>query len=307
MVNQANAYSSGAFIVDQAQALAAARTYLAHAGYQGTRAAGGDPVDPGDGHRNRADPGAVDHRHRLDELHRLGDRIAGHRRDGTTGMRPASPPRAAGQRRADHADRPGGRAACWRCTGWAAIRCPATSRPGTMSPHAAAPGQRVRVPRRGPRHQLDGVGGVHRGGAIEAQAALRGRRAPRLRLGGLQNAAGWLVALAALAFSSQPAVALASTPPASAVTVGASSPPARRPGADHRYPAVAATPGSRSASPPAAQVMSMGFYQLVTVQRAIASGRSPSATSATAIGSARSSSSTSATTWAAARCSPIRR
>jgi hypothetical protein len=41
--------------------------------------------------------------------------------------------------------------------------------------------------------------------ATEAQAALRGRRAPRLRLGGLQNSASWLVALIALAFASQSA------------------------------------------------------------------------------------------------------
>jgi Flp pilus assembly protein TadG len=36
MVNQANAYSTGSFTVDQVQALAAARNYLAVNGYQGT-------------------------------------------------------------------------------------------------------------------------------------------------------------------------------------------------------------------------------------------------------------------------------
>lgn len=35
-VNQANAYASGSFTVDQAQAIAAARQYLASAGYRGT-------------------------------------------------------------------------------------------------------------------------------------------------------------------------------------------------------------------------------------------------------------------------------
>lgn len=35
-VNQANAYASGKFTVDQAQAIAAARQYLASAGYRGT-------------------------------------------------------------------------------------------------------------------------------------------------------------------------------------------------------------------------------------------------------------------------------
>jgi Flp pilus assembly protein TadG len=36
MVNQADAYSSGTFTVDPAQAITAARQYLASAGYQGT-------------------------------------------------------------------------------------------------------------------------------------------------------------------------------------------------------------------------------------------------------------------------------
>jgi Flp pilus assembly protein TadG len=36
MVNQANAYSTGTFTVDPAQAIAAAQQYLANAGYQGT-------------------------------------------------------------------------------------------------------------------------------------------------------------------------------------------------------------------------------------------------------------------------------
>ncbi|HTP14818.1 MAG TPA: pilus assembly protein TadG-related protein [Streptosporangiaceae bacterium] len=41
MVNQAEAYSAGTFTVDQGQALAAARHYLATSGYQGTAAAVG--------------------------------------------------------------------------------------------------------------------------------------------------------------------------------------------------------------------------------------------------------------------------
>ncbi len=89
---------------------------------------------------------------------------------------------------------------------------------------------------------------------VEVQAALRGRRPPRLRLGGLQNAAGWLVALTTLAFSSQPAVALASTPPAPVAAVSAV-----HPGTGMRDPQVT--------GPPASQVMSMGFYQMVTVHR----------------------------------------
>ncbi len=100
--------------------------------------------------------------------------------------------------------------------------------------------------------------------AVEGQAALRGRRAPSLRLGGLQNAAGWLVAAAALAFSSQPAAVLASTAPAAvtAVSPARPGPPAARP---------VGLPAATRADPEAAdtsapQVMSMGFYQMVTVR-----------------------------------------
>ena len=81
---------------------------------------------------------------------------------------------------------------------------------------------------------------------VEIQAALRGRRPPRLRLGGLQNAAGWLVALTTLAFSSQPAVALASTPPAPVAAVSAV----------HQETGVR---DPQVTGPPASQVMSMGF------------------------------------------------
>ena len=97
----------------------------------------------------------------------------------------------------------------------------------------------------------------------EAQAALRGRRAPRLRLGGLQNSAGWLVALIVLAFGSQPAAVLASAAP-SVVTVSAvrPAPPAAHPAglpADYRTEA-------STADPAAPQVMSMGFSQMVTIR-----------------------------------------
>jgi DNA-binding SARP family transcriptional activator len=98
----------------------------------------------------------------------------------------------------------------------------------------------------------------------EAQAALRGRSAPRLRLGGVQSTASWLVALIALAFTSQPAAVLASTAPASVQTVAAVHPDAYlqphpdMPSGRHAKPT--------TADPPAAQVMSMGFYQVVTVR-----------------------------------------
>jgi DNA-binding SARP family transcriptional activator len=101
---------------------------------------------------------------------------------------------------------------------------------------------------------------------IEAQAALRGRRAPRLRLGGLQNSASWLVALIVLAFGSQSAAVLASAAP-SVVTVSAvrHAPLADQPAhpadllADYRAEA-------STADPAAQQVMSMGFSQMVTVR-----------------------------------------
>jgi DNA-binding SARP family transcriptional activator len=118
--------------------------------------------------------------------------------------------------------------------------------------------------------------------AAEVQAALRGRSAPRLRLGGLQNGASWLVALTTLAFSSQPAAVLASAPAAvSVVSAVRSGPPPARPAvrpAERPVPAHAADPRAARviADPPAArvtaagpqapQVMSMGFYQMVTVR-----------------------------------------
>jgi DNA-binding SARP family transcriptional activator len=95
----------------------------------------------------------------------------------------------------------------------------------------------------------------------EAQAALRGRRAPRLRLGGMQNAAGWLVALTMIAFAGQPAAALAFTPSAPAATAPATHTSAPADVA----PPVSATETAAMANP-SPQVMSMGFYQMVTVQ-----------------------------------------
>ena len=59
----------------------------------------------------------------------------------------------------------------------------------------------------------------------EAQAALRGRPAPRLHLAGLQGAAGRLVAIASLAFAT-PAVATLAAAPAMAATVRPGTPQA---------------------------------------------------------------------------------
>ena len=80
----------------------------------------------------------------------------------------------------------------------------------------------------------------------ESHAALRNRRAPRLRLGGIQGAAAHLVALAALAFSTPTAVTLSAS---AAVMTGQLHPGAQPPG----EPQVVvldsmATPDSRPAS-----------------------------------------------------------
>jgi DNA-binding SARP family transcriptional activator len=109
--------------------------------------------------------------------------------------------------------------------------------------------------------------------AAEVQAALRGRSAPRLRLGGLQNGASWLVALATLAFSSQPAAVLASAPAAvSVVAAVRSGPPPASPAVRPPQRPVPADPAgprasqANAADPQAPQVMSMGFSQMVTVR-----------------------------------------
>jgi DNA-binding SARP family transcriptional activator len=107
--------------------------------------------------------------------------------------------------------------------------------------------------------------------AVEAQAAVRGRRAPRLRLLGIQNAASWLVAASALAFSSSSAAVLASTPnaPVAAVSSIWPGPPPARPAPPLARPAglpAQAGADAKAAQPLAPQVMSMGFYQMVTVR-----------------------------------------
>ena len=100
----------------------------------------------------------------------------------------------------------------------------------------------------------------------EVQAALRGRRAPRLRLGGLQNSASWLVALAALAFGSQPAAVLASARPRRSSPSRRCGPARRRHQAHPAGPAADRPAGASTADPAAPQVMSMGFSQMVTVR-----------------------------------------
>ena len=99
----------------------------------------------------------------------------------------------------------------------------------------------------------------------EAQATLRGRRAPKLRVFGLQSAASWLVAVSALAFTGQPGAVLASThAPVPVVS------PAARPAA-MAFRTTTTLPqdqsaGPNAADPQASQVMSMGFSQMVTVR-----------------------------------------
>jgi DNA-binding SARP family transcriptional activator len=134
----------------------------------------------------------------------------------------------------------------------------------------------------------------------EVQAALRGRNAPRLRLGGMQAMAGRLVALTMLTFSG-PATALLGVPqavpvaaavtfqPGATVSPAAVS-PAEVGGApvgladlsgsppDQAWASLASSgptlvsqdmalgPPGPAAAGPAPEVMSMGFYQMVTVR-----------------------------------------
>jgi len=107
----------------------------------------------------------------------------------------------------------------------------------------------------------------------EAQAALRGRAAPRLRLGGLESAAGHLVALALLTFTAPSTMLLAVQPAASVTSIAPAHPAAghpvlREPAAgrhDPQDPASGLLAGHEP-RPPDPEVMSMGFYQLVTVR-----------------------------------------
>ena len=63
----------------------------------------------------------------------------------------------------------------------------------------------------------------------EAQAALRGRPAPRLHLAGLQGAAGRLVAVASVTFTTPVAVTLVSSPAMAATSAAGSARPAGHP------------------------------------------------------------------------------
>jgi DNA-binding SARP family transcriptional activator len=121
----------------------------------------------------------------------------------------------------------------------------------------------------------------------ETLAAIGGRQAPRLRLGGLQKTAGRLVALAAITFSNPATAVLAAAPAvpvAMAPAFSADAASAHYAGADYsgahyagahyagadysggRAAGDQAT-GDQSASPPAVpQVMSMASYQAVVVR-----------------------------------------
>jgi DNA-binding SARP family transcriptional activator len=133
----------------------------------------------------------------------------------------------------------------------------------------------------------------------ETLAAVRGRQAPRLRLGSLQNMAGQLVALAALTFTNPATAMLAAAPAMPVAMAPAFSAQAGGPGtlaaAQHdlgaddfgahdfgthdfgahdlgngdfaAYPAGEQATGNQSVSPPAVpQVMSMASYQGVVVR-----------------------------------------
>ena len=125
----------------------------------------------------------------------------------------------------------------------------------------------------------------------EAQAAIRGRRSPYLRLGGLQGAAAHLVALAALAFATPSAITLS----ASVATVSqpgwselrefatmTASQPHAAPGTGGRLSAPQEPGGTLDAHAAKAS-------RLVIVRAATACGHLPSAISAPATGIRRSS------------------
>ena len=111
----------------------------------------------------------------------------------------------------------------------------------------------------------------------EVQAALRGRNAPRLRLGGLQAMAGRLVALTMLTFTG-PATALLAMPQAVPVAAAATLQPGVTVSAAAEVSGAHFDQGDLSGTPPdqppadqadaghAPEVMSMGFYQMVTVR-----------------------------------------
>ncbi|MGO9295729.1 MAG: BTAD domain-containing putative transcriptional regulator [Streptosporangiaceae bacterium] len=116
----------------------------------------------------------------------------------------------------------------------------------------------------------------------EAQAALRGRTPPRLRMPGVQTAAGQLVALALLSFgapatmlaaAAQPAAAAATAParPAAEPAAGRLAAPGKLAASQLAADQLGAQAAGQAAAsqrsgPPAAQGSKMGFYQLVTVR-----------------------------------------
>ena len=215
-------YSSGSFVVSQQQALAAARSYLIGAGYDRYAVSAGRlPRDQGYRDHHRANPVPVAHRGGLIHLYRHGDRVAGDRRD-----------RSGRMTRARSVS-----------TGLAALAVLA----------AAVIGLPVVLYRFGgsplPRHIASWHGVIaalssqDSGGLLlaivrdcswlawllftacvlaEAKAAIRGRRPPYLRLGGLQGIAAHLVALAALAFAAPSAITLSAS--AAAVSSQAAGP-----------------------------------------------------------------------------------
>jgi DNA-binding SARP family transcriptional activator len=113
----------------------------------------------------------------------------------------------------------------------------------------------------------------------EAQAALRGRRAPHLRLGGLQGAAAQLVALSALAFTATSAITLSSSA-ADASQLAASSAVERQPGTSNEFVETASVilsqpttyaetveqPSSAASQPAALAVDAVSAGKLVTVR-----------------------------------------
>src|SRR5258706_5797043 len=201
---------------------------------------------------HRADPGFVNYAHRMDEIGRLDTRLSGDRRHGTRIMTG----RARRRRRLGTALRSGialltliilvvGLPIALYLLGGDPLphHIPAWHHVTTLLLHRDNGTVFLRAVR-----DLSWIAwaAFTVAVAVEGQAAVLGRTAPRLRLRGLQDAASSLVAAAAVAFASQPAAVLASTAPAAVTAVSPAppssplappSPPAVRPGPPSARPA----------------------------------------------------------------------
>ena len=107
---------------------------------------------------------------------------------------------------------------------------------------------------------------------VEAQAAFRGRRAPYLRVGGLQGPAAYLVALAALAFSAPSAVTLTGSVTAIGQPAAGHPGGSPAPGEHSQYFAAPETLAARAATTSKLVVVSPGDCLWSLAQRYLGAG-----------------------------------